>query len=160
MVLLCGNQIVAAEGGCPPGMYPPNPADTSICYPFPDQQAQTSAQQQPQAPSGRWETRWGAIATDNVAGAFAGVVNFSSKQVAQKAAVTQCKVNGGGENCKTLLTYYNQCSAIAAGDTAHTAQGAETIKVASELALQKCSNKTANCKIYYSDCSPPVWISY
>lgn len=159
LVLLCCVETVGAEGGCPAGMYPPNPSNTSVCYPFPESQSSAPVQS-PAKPQGRWETRWGAIATDTLAGAFAGVVNFSSKQSAQNAAVSQCKTNGGGKNCKIRIAFYNQCAVIASGNTFHSWQSSGTAETASGIALQKCAYKTNNCKIYYSGCILPVWISY
>lgn len=91
---------------------------------------------------------------------YAGVVNFLSKQSAQKVAIAQCKANGGGKSCKVGLAFYNQCGVIASGDTATVMQGGATIEIASGMGLKKCSNDTTNCKIYYSDCSPPVRILY
>ena len=162
LILLSFSQIAGAEGGCPPGMYPPNPSNTSICYPFPDTQSNPPAQvQAPAKPQGRWETRWGAIAMSSSGViTYAGVVNFSTKQSAQKAAIARCNANGGGKSCKVGLAFYNQCGVIASGDTATVMQGGATIEIASGMGLKKCSKDTTNCKIYYADCSPPAWISY
>jgi hypothetical protein len=162
LTLLALNTFALAENGCPNGESPIGPrsdANPLGCIIDHDLNRQQAQPEQPQAPRGRWETRWGAIATDAVAGTLAGVVNFSSKQSAQKAAFTQCKANGG-ENCLVRIAFYNQCAVIASGDTFHTSQSAGTVKIASDIALQECAYKTNNCKIYYSDCSPPVWISY
>ena len=154
--------MAVAQNGCPYGESPigprsqANPLGCIIDHQLNQSQAQP---EQPPAPRGHWETRWGAIATDAVAGTLAGAVNFSSKQSAQKAAFAQCKANGG-ENCLVRIAFYNQCAVVAWGDTAHTWQSSGTAKTASDIALQKCAKKTNNCKIYYSNCSPPVWISY
>jgi hypothetical protein len=119
-------------------------------------------QQQPQKPKGYWATRWGAIAigsSSNGQGVVGIFKNANSKRIAQDAAMNQC-VSSGGARCKISITYYNQCSAIAWGDARFVAQGAETIKVASELAMNTCNSKTTNCKIYYADCSEAEWVSY
>ena len=94
--LLGINSIVYAEGGCPPGTYPANPPATNICNPFPGNQSNG----QPQQPQGRWETRWGAIAIGSTAsGGGVGVAtDMLSKRKAEKAAMSQCKVTGGGQN--------------------------------------------------------------
>ena len=151
MSLLALSDIAFAEGNCPDGMVPiPNG-----CMPTHDTVTAASA---PAQPRGRWETRWGAIATDNVIGSFGAVTDFVSKRQAQKAAIVQCKTNGGGKTCKSSISYYNQCAVIAWGDDSNHVQGAETIKIASDIAIQKCSTRTANCKIVYSACSLPVWV--
>lgn len=153
--LLAFAGLAKAEGGCPDGYYPANPPATNVCYPFPDSQ-----EAQPQQQQGRWETRWGAIAIGNTkSGGGVGLVkNASTKRKAEKAAMDKCRQTGGGKECKISLKYYNQCAVIAWGDSMYVTQGAETIEVASQLALKKCGEGTTNCKIYYADCSLPVWV--
>jgi Domain of unknown function (DUF4189) len=148
LCLLIPSYTAIAEGGCPPGMYPPNPANTSVCYPFPESQ-QTAPVQQPQAPRGHWETRWGSIAVDGVRGKLGGVINHKTKQAAEKAALAEC-----------YSTYYNQCSAVAWGDSKYTGSGRATIEEASQDAMQGCSEATSNCVVVYNACSNAKWISY
>jgi hypothetical protein len=149
------NASASAENSCPEGMTPfQNGGDpTPKCYPIQGSQSASATQ-----PRGRWETRWGAVATDRIIGSYGVAKNASTKRKAEKGAVTHCKRNGGGENCTVIVRYYNQCAAIAWGDAAHTSQSAENIEVASQLAFQKCSEKTSNCKVVYADCSLPVWV--
>ena len=151
--LLSVSNIAFAEGGCPVGTYPANPPATNICNPFPGNENDG----QPQQPQGRWETRWGAIATDGLSAAVGAVTSVKSKRQAVKAAMSQCRAKGG-KNCKAILSYYNQCAVIVSGDKQHTAQSAATINVASEIGMSKCSPIDTNCRIYYAECSPPVWI--
>jgi Domain of unknown function (DUF4189) len=145
-----------AENGCPDGMTPfQNGSDPAPkCYSIQGDSA-------PAQPRGRWETRWGAIAIGSTAtGGGVGVArDMSTKRQAEKTAVSQCMATGGGALCKKyVLRYYNQCAVIAWGDTSPVMQGAETIEIASQIAMEKCKARTKNCKIWYSDCSPPVWV--
>jgi len=143
-----------AENGCPDGMTPfQNGNDpTPKCYPIQDGQSAAPTQ-----PRGRWLTRWGAIATDKVNGFFGAVTDYANKRDAKKAAIGQCKTNGGSL-CEFRLAYYNQCAVIAWGDSSLSIQGKETVKAASELALPQCSKASNNCKIVYADCSLPLWV--
>ena len=152
LFLLSGS--VFAEGGCPPGSYPANPPATNICYPFPENESSVPAQ-----PQGRWQTRWGAIATDETVGTFGFAKNLASKQLASQAAITACKQNGG-VRCEKQLSYYNQCAVVARGDTFYAARSEATIELASKRASQKCDSLTKNCSIVYADCSNAKWVSY
>jgi Domain of unknown function (DUF4189) len=146
-----------AANGCPYGESPTGPrSDANPLGCVPDPQADNNGQ--PAQPSGRWETRWGAIATDGTVGRFGAVINYSSKRQAVKAAMKQCIANGGGKACKSRISFYNQCAAIAWGNDSNYVQGAETIEIASRLALEACDKLTANCKIAYAQCSLPVWV--
>lgn len=157
LLFALSNQSIA-ENGCPDGMTPfQNGNDpTPKCYPIQGGQNTT-----PAPPRGHWQTRWGAIAIGSTAtGGGVGVsTDMLTKRQAEKAAVSQCMATGGGGLCKKyVLRYYNQCAVIAWGDTSPVVQGAETIEIASQIAMQKCSARTTNCKIWYSACSPPVWV--
>lgn len=147
VVLLAMSGDVFAEGGCPDGTYPANPPATNVCYPFPDSENNT----QPQA---RWATRWGAIAFDGSKGILGAATGAKSKKHANKAAVAQCRANGGGENCKkSPFIYNNQCAAVAWGDATYRGGGRPTLEEAKKDALQSCSNATTSCKIVYAACS-------
>lgn len=141
---------------CPAGYQPagsPTAGNPSGCVPYPDGQQS----QQPQQPQGRWETRWGAIATDGASAAVGTIIGVKSKKNAVKAAIAQCRAKGG-KACKSILSYYNQCAVIVTGDKQHLAQSAATIKEASQIGMNKCSALDSNCSVYYADCSPPEWI--
>lgn len=134
---------------CPWGAYPGRLDEPQICRPQPNDESTT-----PQVPRVIWENRWGAIAIgDN--SRIGTAVSMRSKHKAEKAAMSRCAANGGGKGCRIEISYYNQCGVIAWGETTAITQGAETIEVASKVALEKCNSKTRNCKIYYADCSLP-----
>jgi Domain of unknown function (DUF4189) len=104
----------------------------------------------------QWSTRWGAVAAGgNTLGVSA---NSTSKRKAVKAALSDCKKNGGGR-CTVLISYYDQCVAAAWGDGAASsiARG-PVFDEAIATALDSCSKRGPNCKIYYSGCSYPVRI--
>jgi len=103
--LFCLFNFARAEGGCADGYYPANPPAPNVCYPFPETERNTQTQQY-QIPL---ETRWGAIATDNLN------VGAKSKRIAAKAAVAQCRSNGGTK-CIVDIAYYNQCAVIVLGE--------------------------------------------
>lgn len=132
---------------CPYGAYPGRLDEPQICLPPPDEDVQ------PQTSRARWETRWGAIATDDTKGIIGAVKNAKNKRSANKAALQQCKLNGGGKKCALTLTYFNQCSAVAWGDTSRAAAGRAGTDFAAEAAMKTCHTRTTNCKIVYSACS-------
>ncbi len=143
-----------AENGCPDGMTPfQNGNDPAPkCYPIQGGQNSTPAQ-----PRGRWETRWGAIATDGLRAAYGTVANIKSKRQAVKMAMSQCRAKGG-ISCKAILSYYNQCAVIVMGDKQHEAISAATIDEASKMGMSACTPIDTNCQVEYAECSPPVWI--
>jgi hypothetical protein len=96
---LCGP--AHAEGGCPPGQMPSKawaPAGSAeslaSCVPIP-YQAQTPA----------WESRWGAVATDNK-GKFGIVTGQKTERLARKAALAKCKQRGASA-CTADFTFRN-----------------------------------------------------
>ena len=153
--LLGLTRIAHAEGGCPPGMIPYSGTDISSCGPIPNYN-QNSDQQQ-LAPPPRWATRWGSIVID-YAKTNVGIgvsTNVETKELAEDIALQDCRAKGGTE-CKVNLTYHNQCVVVAAGFNYGNAQGAATIREASQLGLKDCRDAGASsCQIYYSACSLP-----
>lgn len=152
-----------AEGGCPPGQYPIGGQGVVGCAPIPG--AGSSGSGATKEPSGRWETRWGAVADDtkpvaNGEKIATGVASSQeSKRAAESLALSRCK-EGGGRTCKVKLSYHNQCVALAdpvgeqmpgAITTANTAADANQAKAA---ALAACESvRGQRCEVYYSACS-------
>lgn len=118
-------------------------------------------------PTGKWETRWGALAEDSSANSrgvplSTGVSESRrSKREAEKVAMEQCRL-GGGKACRVTATYHNQCIAVA--DPKPLSQGgtggkssiysAGTVDQARGLALKGCSvAENSGCSITYSACS-------
>lgn len=79
---------------------------------------------------------------------------FSSKGKAERAALADCR-SKGGHKCTLEHAYHDQCVAVAWGDTLVSTMSAENSERASQLAIERCSNSTTNCGIYYTGCSYP-----
>ena len=163
VLLLLTSFAALAEGRCPPGQYPIGDQNVGGCAPIPG--AGGGAAPAPVA-TGKWETRWGAIADDQTANARGVPVptgasqSKTSKREAISAAVKQCE-EGGGKKCVATIVYYNQCVALADPDKAHAALGmksathrAPTLNEAESMALGRCREKGGGeCTIFYSACS-------
>jgi Domain of unknown function (DUF4189) len=146
----------SAENGCPDGMTPFQNGNDPVpkCYPI--QGGQNSA---PAQPRGRWETRWGAYAIDGSKGRLGASTGAKSKKQAIKAAIAQCRLNGGADGCKKgIFSYYNQCVAVAWGDTTYRGSGRPTLEEATKDTMQSCSLATSNCKVVYADCTSAEWV--
>lgn len=153
-VLLCvlSSGAAYAEGGCPPGERPINTtppegsaASMASCMPY-----------ETETPAVRWANRWGAVADDG-AGAFGASANESSKKKAQKAAIADCKKNGGAQ-CNVYMTYSNQCIAHATSDVSSNTARAPDEASARQDSLAGCA-KSGNgraCRIHYTASSLAV----
>ncbi|WP_448142984.1 DUF4189 domain-containing protein [Stenotrophomonas bentonitica] len=155
-----------AEGRCPPGQYPIGGQGAGGCAPIP---SSGGADSRGPVPTGKWETRWGAISEDPTTLATGASVSMKSKRQAIAAATAECE-RLGGKACKTRLTYYNQCAAIADA-TAESLKGgagtsiaahAETEDQAKSLALAQCSSAQSGqkCSIVYAACSMSEFKSF
>lgn len=109
---------------------------------------------QPAAPQAIWAKRWGAVSFDSDAGKYGTSNAMSSKRKAEKAAIQHCASKGAGA-CKVVLTYSNQCGAMAVAGGDMTVTSDPTLEGAEASAMQGCTSKggAGQCKIYYSDCS-------
>lgn len=146
-----------AEQGCPDGLYPGGAAPGQICIPMPGYgiSSGSSGSQVESGPS--WATRWGAIAIDdgtNGGSKMGKAEAFSSKGKAERAALADCR-SKGGHKCTLEHAYHDQCVAVAWGDSLVSTMSAENSERASQLAIEKCSDSTTNCGIYYTGCSYP-----
>ncbi len=149
--------VVHAEGECPPGMFPTNPAGTQGpvgCAPIPGYNS-NQQQTQPGPPQAEWIRQWGAIATDHDKAIVSSVTGLSSKSQADHAAVADCQARGGA-NCVFEIDYYNECAAMVVGDHGHSVSADITLERAIQRGIKDCSeNKYGNCSVYYTACSPP-----
>lgn len=143
-----------AEGGaCPPGYYPVNSPGVMGCAPMPN----SGGGGVPENVGPLWVTSWGAIAVDGPAGIIGASSRQKSKRKANVTALADCRAKGGAKkNCSVLISFYNQCGAIAGGDTEATTYSAGTAEEAGSLALKRCSDLTSNCKIIQTACSYPI----
>ena len=119
---------------------------------------QNQQQAQPQQPPARWESRWGAIATDGPGGHLGAAVDLSTRDQAEQTALADCQAKGGSQ-CKIETWYSNGCAAMVVGDKAHTSNNAATLDESIRIGMKTCANGgDTNCHVYYSACSKPVRI--
>ena len=138
-----------AEGRCPDGYFPTGGGDAGWegCAPMgPD-----SDQGPHDQPS--WETRGGAVAVTN--GAFGYSYSYATEERAISEALSNCSQNADGATCQLKQSYHDQCIALAWGKTGSNSVAAPDIAQAEGLALENCSRRNQDCKIYYSGCSYP-----
>ncbi|NUO74951.1 MAG: DUF4189 domain-containing protein [Lysobacter sp.] len=145
-----------AEQGCPDN-FQPNPNWTqgqAQCIPGPPSGSSGSYQQLPEP---KWGKRWGAFASDPVTSKVGVSVGMKSKSKAEEEALAHCR-SKGGQQCRPLLAYYNQCAAVAWGpDSSGTGElisiSAARKDVAEQAALKECSKNSDACKIFFAECS-------
>ncbi|MCY7306521.1 MAG: DUF4189 domain-containing protein [Rhodoferax sp.] len=165
---LCIGGLVHAEQGCPPGftLNASGAPGGPMCIPI-SGYGTTNNTTPPPASGPRWQLTWGAIAASSSGTSDIGVsVGHFSKRKAKHEAIERCEMSSR-KKCELVLAYKNQCAVIAwpslNGETiggTPMSQGGPSIEVASNLALSSCSAKNAGreCKIVYSDCTPPVLV--
>lgn len=173
LLLLAVPVSALAEGGCPPGQYPIGGQGVVGCAPIPGSggaSSGTAAQ-----PTGKWETRWGAIVEDqkpdpNRALATGYSVSQNSKRAAVRAATDQCRAHGGTK-CVLRIAYYDQCVALADPEPVNgripaglvsSASHAATLEQARAMAMENCQagSKGLACVISYSACSMSEFVRY
>lgn len=139
----------ATAQSCPAGTTsnPGGPGGPVSCIPISDYSGGSSS-----GSHGRWETRWGAFASDTKSGALGVATGLGSKGKAEKAAIAHCRAKGGGD-CRPLLAYFNQCAAVAWGDGTLQASSAAYSEEAEQRALALCARDGGSCKIFFSECS-------
>lgn len=163
-VMVLASFTAYAEGGCPPGQYPIGGQGVVGCAPIPGAGGGTAAPR----PTGKWETRWGAIAEDSSSRNLATGTSTSqkSKRAAVSAAIEDCR-SAGGKACKLRMAYHNQCIAMAdptvefsrrqpEGSVSTTmTSAAETEELAKSNAMRDCQRAGTGqeCSIVYSACS-------
>lgn len=91
--------VAFAEGRCPPGQYPIGDSRAPGCAPIPGGGA-SDGQQGPVA-TGKWETRWGAIAEDSSTLTTGAAFSMKSKRRAVSAAMAECNRLGGGSSASS-----------------------------------------------------------
>lgn len=150
----------AAEQGCGDG-YTMSTQGPAQCVPIPGLYRVPNGGA-PQRPQGHWETRWGAFASskENLIG-MAG--NRGSEREATKAAIAHC-VSKGGTDCKTAMTFYNQCAIVASGAVGNGQyftifRKHYTIEQATDDAMGICKEKNlTECTVHFSNCSQAEFI--
>ncbi|WP_315386982.1 DUF4189 domain-containing protein [uncultured Stenotrophomonas sp.] len=170
LLLVLSPGLALAEGACPAGSYPIGGQGIQGCAPIP---VSGSGEAPRSVPTGKWETRWGAVAEGqnaaNPKGPTATGVAVSQKsgKAATQLAIDECK-RGGGTRCEVRIAYYNQCVAIA--DPTHDAREsgaslssivrAQTEEKAKQMASERCQSTGQRCEIVYSACSMSEFKSF
>lgn len=139
-----------AQVACPPGW---------ITYSATSCGRAPSAQQSPQTSGygspAPLESRWGAIATDDVKGVLGTAVGERSEQGAQSTALADCRAKGGSP-CKLQLSYSNGCGVMLVGSRGFSTAAAGTKEEAIQKGMAICSSDgDTGCHVYYTDCSSP-----
>jgi hypothetical protein len=107
-------------------------------------------------PEIQWETRWGAIATDEPHGVLGVSNNQLTRSVAEQAAIADCQAKGGSP-CKLELPYQNSCAAFTVSDSGYNTAADITVGMAAQRGMMTCKNAgESNCRTYYTGCSSPV----
>lgn len=69
--------------------------------------------------------------------------------------MASCMLNGS-KNCKVVMTFFNQCAALATGNIIAYSK-APTKEKAEASALKECADSNS-CRISYSACNLPILI--
>jgi hypothetical protein len=147
--------VLHAEGGCPAGMIPYSGTDISSCGPMPPGYYQQLPSQAPTASPLRWESRWGAIATDGTKGILGAATDAADKLSAEKKAMADCLAKGGLA-CKIQVSYANGCAAMIVGNRGFSTANGSTEDEAIRKSTKICSaDGDTGCRIYYIACSHP-----
>lgn len=159
LLMLFLPRLAMAEGRCPPGQYPIGGQGVGGCAPI---ATGDEADAPSPKPTGKWETRWGAIVEDADVLATGVADTRKSKRDATSAATKECE-RLGGKKCKLRIAYYNQCVAMADPTVESrkrtpgqsTANAEETLELAKSKALQRFEayGSGQDCTIVYSACS-------
>jgi hypothetical protein len=80
-----------------------------------------------------------------------------TKKGAEKDALATCRMNGGGEGCKILLTFKDQCGVLALGMAPDGsgllfAEKAATAEAAAKRTLESCGKRAQICQALKSIC--------
>ena len=108
-----------------------------------------------QRPAIKKPSSYGAVAWDGKRGFYGSASKQASKQAADELALRRCK----SANCKIMMQYANQCTAVAyglerSGTFSWTVTAGLTQSKAERDATKKCSKVAKDCKILLSECSP------
>lgn len=100
-----------------------------------------------------WADQWGAIVMDRDSGEAGTATNKDTKADAVKSAMHDCQMHGA-PNCELILSYHNQCAALAIGDGDRSGLSNDpTLEGARDGAMRICSQNSSTCKVVYSECS-------
>ena len=125
------------------------------CAPIPGYGQQQQERHVTDAPSPKWESRWGAIATDEPKGVVGSSSGLLSSSKAENVAIDDCR-SKGGSNCKLQLSYSNGCGALLVGDKTFNLNWGSTEEIAIQKAMTVCKASDTGCHVYFTSCSMPT----
>lgn len=112
-------------------------------------------------PEGRWLDVWGAIVMDGVDSVVGITDDDSSEEAAVQHASRRCMA-GGGKQCRLLITFSNQCVAMAwppSGGTPTAATG-PLLQQVKKQAIDACKDSAGKaCYVSYASCIQPKFKS-
>lgn len=161
---------VRAENGCPYGHMPipetyqqnGNTYQRVICVPGGSEQAAAAATPAPPpSPVYTVDKAHGALAYDSANALWSTGNNYASEKKATVGALQHCRQTAGS-NCALMLTYSNQCAAVARAQTGRgfvpgndSANTGSSKEEAEANAVKACRQDwgTGSCQVILSDCS-------
>lgn len=161
---LCSGDAFAEGGSCPPGSYSVGGKGVSGCAPSPGTGQGEDSDLPPMPPrqTGRWHSRFGAIAQSKSTGLGGASAGRESAEEALAEALERCGVEGA-KDCEISFTYSNQCVAWVipkvegSGSLPRLSVG-KTIRQAEKSAEGLCKGpKGSKCEVFYSACSKPFF---
>lgn len=169
LFLLARPEPVLAENGCPFGHMPVqesyqqngNTYQRVICVPGGSEQAAAAGPAAPPPPKFTVDKAFGALAYDSANASWSTGNYYRSEKKAAAGALAHCR-EVAGSNCSLMLSYSNQCAAVAravskgaavpGSDSANTGTSKEE---AEANAVKACRSdwSTNSCTVILSDCS-------
>lgn len=105
----------------------------------------------PNSSGGVWKSQYAVVVTGKGGVGFTAMGPADTRREAEKAAFKACRERGG-QDCKLVVAFSNQCAAVAWGEMVRTVGTGPTTQMAESIAMRKCVADTKDCKIYFSDC--------
>ena len=99
------------------------------------------------------DRRYGAIAYSPATGAQGWVHDYDSKDAAEAAAITNCRLQAS--DCSVPVSFRNGCGALAVGSTNFGSGWGADRKTAERIALRLCGQHSRNCRILRQVCTTP-----
>lgn len=159
LMMLLASRCTFAQTACPQGVT----AGSALCGPS----MQGGYQDAPMPavryiPTGRWHSRWGALAMDRKLGRTGASADMETEELARADALKQCKKLETA-SCTIDIVYSNGCIAMAwpieGGFVINNV--ARDLEAAESGAMARCKEKNSTaCAIKYTDCSKAVYEYY
>ncbi|SEO82425.1 protein of unknown function [Luteibacter sp. UNC138MFCol5.1] len=137
----CATGVNTGGGNC----VPPDADGMPGYNPYGEQSA-------PPVPQPAWADSWGSIAIDDDTGQAGTITGRRSREDAERAALHDCGLKGAS-GCKIVMTYRNQCAAVAWGKAGGRVARNPTENGAQDDAMEECKRNMNGCRVVYSGCS-------